>query len=401
MFTSSKLWTRPFIVIVIMAFLFFLCLQILTAGFPAYITDMKYNPTQAGLMTTVFMLAAIITRPIFSLYIMKANLKFTSIISLILLAIAIGLSYGQESVRLLLFLRVLHGIGFGIVSTLLSTLATFMIPKNRLGEGIGYYGMATSVGTSIAPMLALSILQYWSYNLLIGLSVILTAGALMLSFFMKSPNLNVASTRYPNTATAQATEKKSFIAYAFDRKALVPCLLAILFTITLGGVISFLRELGKEVGLEGTTPLFYLALTIVMIAVRPISGRLFDNYGHKIIILPAILCGIIGLLLLAFTSNTPMLLLAGVCYGVAYGTVTPSLQAIAVSSVSREKHGTANAMFFSAMDLGVAIGSTGLGLLASATSYRFIYGFSVVSLIALLIAYSFTYLKIRRVESSV
>jgi MFS family permease len=136
-----------------------------------------------------------------------------------------------------------------------------------------------------------------------------------------------------------------------------------------------------------------------MIVIRPISGRLFDNYGHKIIILPAILSGIIGLILLAFTSNTPTLLLAGICYGVAYGTVTPSLQAIAVSSVSRDKHGTANAMFFSAMDLGVAIGSTGLGLLASATSYRFIYGFSVVPLIALIIAYSFIYLKKRQPEA--
>jgi len=34
------------------------------------------------------------------------------------------------------------------------------MPAKRIGEGIGYYGMATSGGTSFAPMIALAVLQY-------------------------------------------------------------------------------------------------------------------------------------------------------------------------------------------------------------------------------------------------
>ncbi|MFB6467440.1 MFS transporter [Cytobacillus sp. Hz8] len=52
--------------------------------------------------------------------------------------------------------------------------------------------------------------------------------------------------------------------------------------------------------------------------------------------------------------------------------VTPTLQALAVSFVAREKQGTANAMFFSCMDLGMAIGSIGLGMLEGLAGYHFI-----------------------------
>jgi predicted MFS family arabinose efflux permease len=50
-------------------------------------------------------------------------------------------------------------------------------------------------------------------------------------------------------------------------------------------------------------------------------------------------------------------------------------------------------MYFSSMDLGMAIGSTGLGVLASYTGYHFIYGFSILFLVALLITYTLLFVK--------
>lgn len=381
----SKLWTGQFTAIVVMAFLFFLCLQILTAGFPAYITE-KHNPTQAGLMTTVFMIAAIVTRPLIGYLFHKLNMKWMSIITLIFLAITIAISFGQDSVPMLLLLRALHGIGFGIITTIFSTLATNIIPIKRIGEGIGYYGLATSVGTSIAPMFALSILFYFSYNLLIILSVILTVATLILSFFIKAPQ---------KAQPSQIKENKiSFKEYAFDKRALLPCLLTSFFTVSLGGIVSFLKELGKEAELGSAVSVFFLIMAVVMTIVRPISGRIFDSYGHKILVYSGAICGIIGLFLLSITQGTFTLFLAGAFYGISYGVTTPTLQAIAVSNVNKEKQGTANAMYFSCMDLGMAVGSTGLGFLASHTSFHFIYGFSALFIVVLLFVYTISFRKL-------
>jgi MFS family permease len=388
---SPKLWTRKFTAIVSMAFLFFLCLQLLTAGFPAFITDIKDNPTKGGLMTTVFMVAAIVTRPFIGFLMNRVNIKVISIFSFAFIVVTVGLSYGQDSVPFLLLLRVFHGIGFGIMSTILATMATSIIPKKKLGEGIGYYGLATSVGTSMGPMLGVAVLQYFSFNLLLILSVLLAIITLIFSFFINSPPKPVSN--------KPEKEKGTFKKYAFDKTAFVPCILTSFFTITLGGVISFLKELGKEANIEGSISLFFLVMAIVMIVARPISGRLFDSWGHKLIIYPATVCGIIGLFLLSITHNTFTLLLAGLFYGIAYGTVTPTLQAIAVSVVTKDKQGTANAMYFSSMDLGMAIGSTGLGILASYTGYHFIYGFSILCLVGLLLTYTILYGKRKRLDS--
>lgn len=382
---TSKLWTAQFTAIVLMAFLFFLCLQLLTAGFPAFITDVKNNPAQGGLMTTVFMAAAIATRPFVSSLMQKMDNKKLSLLSLGFIALSVGLCFGQNSVGFLLLLRVFHGIGFGIITTIFSTMATNMIPTHRLGEGIGYYGLATSVGTSLGPMLALALLQVFSFNTLIILSITLTIITLVLNLFVKGPKTAVP--------VKNTVHKVSFMEHAFERKAFTPAILTAFFSITLGGVISFLRELGKEANIVASISLFFLVITIMMIMVRPVSGRMFDKYGHKVIIYPATIAGIIGLSLLAFTQNTLTLLIAAVFYGIAYGTVTPTLQALAVSSVPKEKQGTANAMYFSSMDLGMALGSTGLGIMASYTSYHFLYGFSVVFLLGLLLAYTLIFVK--------
>ncbi|WP_226086965.1 MFS transporter [Mesobacillus sp. S13] len=379
---TSRLWTAQFTAIVIMAFLFFLCLQLLTAGFPAFITDIKNNPAQGGLMTTVFMVSAIAIRPFVPSLMQKMDNKKLSVISLGFIAISVALSFGQDSVALLLLLRIFHGIGFGIITTIFSTMATNIIPAHRLGEGIGYYGMATSVGTSLGPVLALALLQVFSFNLLIVLSVGLTLLTLLLNLFIKGP-------RKP--AKMSTIQKGYFREHAFDRHAFTPAILTAFFSITLGGVVSFLRELGKEAGLGATISLFFLVLTIVMVIIRPFSGRIYDRFGHKFIIYPAVVSGIIGLTLLAITQNTMTLLVAAVFYGLAYGTVAPTLQALAVGAVQKEKQGTANAMYFSSMDLGMALGSAGLGLLASYTSYHFIYGFSVIFLVGLMLAYTFVF----------
>ncbi|MEW8972383.1 MAG: MFS transporter [Mesobacillus sp.] len=387
---TSRLWTAQFTAIVIMAFLFFLCLQLLTAGFPAFITDIKNNPAQGGLMTTVFMVSAIAIRPFVPSLMQKMDNKKLSLISLGFIAVSVALSFGQDSLALLLLLRIFHGIGFGIITTIFSTMATNIIPAHRLGEGIGYYGMATSVGTSLGPMLALALLQVFSFNLLIVLSVGLTLLTLLLNLFIKDP-------RKPAKKMA-TVQKGHFREHAFDRHAFTPAILTAFFSITLGGVVSFLRELGKEAGLGATISLFFLVLTIVMVVIRPFSGRIYDRFGHKFIIYPAVISGIIGLTLLAVTQNTMTLLIAAVFYGLAYGTVAPTLQALAVSAVPKEKQGTANAMYFSSMDLGMALGSSGLGLLAAYTSYHFIYGFSVVFLVGLLLAYTLIFVLKKKPE---
>ncbi|MDR7855505.1 MFS transporter [Tissierella sp.] len=382
---ENKIFTAQFIIVILMALSLFLSVMFLTSGIPANITATTGNAFIGGMMTTFFMIAAIITRPIIGYIIKKVNVKSLNIMTIIILSILIFSLSITNSIALMLFIRVLQGICFGILSTSMATMATNVIPAKRMGEGIGYYGMATSGGTSFAPMIALSILQAFSYKALILTSTALAIATLVLTLLSSNNKKEKRS-----DVTSDVIEKISFTEYAFDLRALLPCIIVLFFSFTLGGVTSFLKPLGKEAGIEATISLFFLVESIVLLISKAASGIIYDRLGHKVIMYPAAICGIIGLYLLSIVDSTTILLVAAVFYGIAYGFLTPTLQTVAVSRVDKKKHGTANAMYLSFMDLGMAMGSPILGIVAGAQGYRVIYSISIIFIVVLILLYAFT-----------
>jgi MFS family permease len=386
---TSRLWTPQFILIIFVTFLFFLCLQMLTAGFPVFVTGLKSNPAEGGLMTTVFMLAAIFTRPVIGILIHKMNIKLILGITLLLVTGVIFLSYGQTSLSSLVVIRILHGIGFGIGSTLLATLATALIPHERLGEGIGYFGMATSLGTTLGPSLALSFVHSFSFNVTILVTAAIAALGFITSLLVKNPEQSQKS-------EPKIEQKGSILQYAFDKKALLPCFLVFLFYLTFSGIVNFINGLGEEVHLGGKVSIFFLLNAIVTVMIRPFSGKIYDRMGHKYLIYPACVVGISGLIIMALTRNFATLIVAAIVYGMAYGIMQPTFQAWAVSRVTPDKKGTANAMALSFMDLGMALGAITLGGVAGQFDYRSMYGISSFLIVILLILYSMANARTRK-----
>lgn len=350
----------------------------MNAGFPVFVTQITGNPAIGGAMMTAFMIAAIITRPFVSTLLHRIEIKKTIAITLGIIFFCVFLSYEQTSIPFLLFIRVIEGIGFGIITTLLATLITLHIPSDRIGEGIGYFSMATSLGASLAPVLALSIIHSYSFNFLLLLAIVILISVLGCNMLLQRANSN-----------HNHTIRRTIIQYVFDKGALLPSILVMLLCITFGGVFNFIDGLGKETGLGAQITFFFVTFVVLMLFVRPISGKIFDKKGHKALILSASFLGIIGLLLLALTKNMFILLTAAVFYSVCYGALQPTLQSWAVSQVSPEKKATANAMILNGMDLGMAIGSPILGVIAGYTSYKSMFGYSSICLILLLAIYLF------------
>ena len=188
---GGKLWTRQYIMALMLTFLFFLSLQSLLGGFPIYVTTLSNNPTYGGLMTTAFMIAAVISRLFLGLCLRYLNQKALLILSLIGMLLFIFVTTFTNSIVLFTILRILQGIAFGFITTLLATITTNLIPDHRLGEGIGYFGLATSVGTTSGPFLAISMINVYSFESVLYFSLILiiviTIGSLALK---TSPNIN-------------------------------------------------------------------------------------------------------------------------------------------------------------------------------------------------------------------
>lgn len=384
--TKEKLWTREFIMLTICNLLLFLNLQMILSPLPGYVKDHFHaNPFTVSLFTTVFSLSAIAAR----LYSAKAleRGKRNSILFLgLTLALLATLGYlWSGTLALLLLMRVIFGIGFGMGSTTLPTMASGIIPIRRLGEGMGYFGLSTSIALSLGPVIGSMLLEQQGFSTLVYATLIVIALIFPLVYPL-SKKVKPAAAAIPKEFTAVPSKK------GFPKALLLPSLLNLLMSVTYGGLLSFINLFGKEANLANAS-LFFLFNAAAVVLIRPISGKVYDNKGHIALLIPAAAFLIGGLWLLSYSTTTGFLALAALCYGLGFGTAQPTLQSWMLQQVTPQKQGMANSMYFNSLDLGVAIGAIVLGQIAAHSNYSTMYRYSSLFLVLFVVSYAFYLIK--------
>ncbi|XRD26359.1 MFS transporter [Lysinibacillus fusiformis] len=159
----------------------------------------------------------------------------------------------------------------------------------------------------------------------------------------------------------------------FERKALPVAAIASLVAFSYASVLSFLSVYAQQKDLMAVASLFYAVFAAAMLITRPYTGKLYDTKGPQFVILPGIISFAIGLIMLAFVEGPILFLSAAIFVGFGYGAVTTSLQALAVQSTAIQRSGYATATYFTMFDLGIALGSYILGMVAVQAGYASVY----------------------------
>ncbi|MCG7343969.1 MFS transporter [Sporosarcina sp. ACRSL] len=377
---KAKLWTNQYVIIILLSLVMFASFYMITAGFPIFVSTISNNPAIAGIMTTTLMLASLVTRFFASVIIQKVNMKLLLIISIIYFLGTIALTFVNDSIGFLIFIRALQGIGFSMLTILVFTISSNIVPRSRLGEGIVFFAMSTSVGTTLGPLIAIAYLANFSFRSMMMLTLGLMSFSLVCSFFTKN-------TVPQNKESAKATTNEPFYKYMFDKRVLLPCILVALNYVAIAGTVNFIGAFGKEIGVGGRISQFFIAQGIAMVIIRAFSGKIFDRFGHRILIIPAAISGAAGLVLLGFSKSMLMVLISGVLFGIAFAVIHPTIQAWALQLVPEEKKATANSMLLIFIDGGLALGSVGLGLLAKSVGYGLTFTYSAATMIIILMVY--------------
>ncbi|MCY8466183.1 MFS transporter [Bacillus atrophaeus] len=370
---KQKIFNKSFLFLFISNFLVFIGFEMLLPILPAYLLSMNASSIQVGLMTTLFTLGAVLIRPFVGYYLIDNQRKSLAIIASAALMIITMLYPFLHIIWLLLLLRLFHGAAWGVSTTANSTIVVDLIPKTRLGEGIGYFSISTTVGAIIAPSVGILIYGTFSFNILIWSSVVLSLMAVIALQFVYSP-APVKHERKPF----------KFFEAIFEKDAWFPALLTVITTLGFGAIITFLVLFGKQKGLDHIF-LFFLINATVSTLLRPFTGKWYDKKGPWSIIVVAALLGFLSLVMLSYTTNNLYLIIAAIFFGAGYGTVMPCLQTWTVQKVSEEKSGAANAIFLSSFDVGVGVSAFVLGILAEWMSLEMI--FRIVSLSFIFVAF--------------
>ncbi|WP_431029958.1 MFS transporter [Lysinibacillus sp. LZ02] len=363
---KNQIFTKRFIALFLTNLSIFLVFYALIATLPLYVTgNLGRTDDDAGLLVTAFLISAIIVRPFSGKLLDIYGKKKILVLSVVLYLVCTILYLFVQPFAILLVLRFFQGIWFSIATTAAGALAADIVPKERKGAGLGYYTMSTNLAVVIGPFIGLLVVQAVSFKLLfIVLSVIGLLGCL------------IALTIRTNDLVAPEVEGRRFhftFDDLFERKALPIAFLAALLALSYSSVLSFISIYAEQRDMLTVASYFYAVFAAAMLITRPFTGKLYDQKGPRFVMIPSFIIFSVGLFLLAFMASAWQFIVAAICIGIGYGTLTTSMQSQAVQSALQNRSGYATATYFTLFDSGIAVGSYVLGLLAVTFNYQMVY----------------------------
>lgn len=380
----NQIFTKCFLALFFTNMAVFLVFYALITTLPLYVTnELGGTEDAAGLLVTVFLVSAIIVRPFCGKLLDIYGKKKMLIHSLIFYFICSILYCFLKPFALLIALRFFQGIWFSILTTASGAIAADIVPAHRKGAGLGYFAMSTNLAVVLGPFLGLLIIQHFSYDVMfIVMALFVLVGALF------AMSIDKDGLTEPNPDATLSFQLGDLI----EKKAIPVAVFGLFVAFSYSSVLSFISLYAEEKDLLTAASYFYAVFAVAMLSIRPLTGKIYDLYGPKFVVLPAFIAFAVGLYLLAIMNSMVLLLLSAVFVGIGYGTLSTSLQAEAVQMTMKERSAYATATFFTLFDTGIALGSYIFGLIVICFDYAFIYIFSSLVACVLFLAY-FIYSK--------
>lgn len=374
----TRLWSVEYILAIILNALPVATTSMLVTTLPLFAISNGSGEADAGLVTTVFTISALLFRPLTG-YIVDTRGRKIVMLAGLGITIAVCLFYIQAAGLLfLLFLRFIHGIGFSAQSTAASTIIADVVPASKRSEGIGHGGIVASIVAAIGPALGLSIISSSGFSPLFNTTLGICIVGLIIAIIFKETKNNISEDglnpdRSVATIERPPKTKKSSIIHKFIEKTSIPVSLVLFFiAISIGGIITFLPSYAETQGIHDISMFFWIYAGALIVS-RPLVGWVGGRIGVSKLILPGVAILVGCFVLLGFSNDQEMFLSAGILYGLGMGLIQPALAALVVSLCPQNRRGVANATFFSTMDLGVAVGAILLGIIAETSGYASIF----------------------------
>ncbi|WP_091496983.1 MFS transporter [Amphibacillus marinus] len=370
---QEKIWTKDFAMVCSANFFIFLGFQMTLPTLPLLVQELGGTDQIIGLITGIFTLSSLLFRPYAGHALETRGRQFIYMLGLAIFVISVGSYAIIPSIMLLFVMRMVQGVGWGLSTTATGTIATDLIPQARRGEGMGYFGLSGNLALALGPTLGLALVGRLSF-----FQLFLIIGSLGVVSLILATRINYKKVEaLPNKSTTVKFD-------VFEKSAVKPSILLFFVTTTFGGVASFLPLYTEQRGITGIE-YYFLLYALALLLSRTFSGKLYDLKGHIAVFLPGAVLVILAMVTLFWLPGSWALYLAGILYGLGFGSIQPATQAWAINSAPANRRGMANATFFGSFDLGVGAGAMIFGAVASSLGYNFIYlfaaGFVVISML--------------------
>ena len=372
---KTKLWSKNFVLILIVNFLIFTNHFMIISTFPFYIESLGGTAAVAGAAATLFSVVAVVCRPFVGWMLDNGKRKTILLIGIIGMCL-MPLGYIIVPVLFINFIfRMIHGSALSFSSTGCSTITTDIIPKTRFAEGMGMFGMAIALATAFAPALGLTLMSHLGYRILFAAAALIMVCAFILIFLVKTPPINAA-------------KKPMRLKQLINRDAVPASVTIVMFMITFGTIENFVAKFANANSLP-SGGIYFAIMSGMVLLTRITTRRVADRRGEGPFVYTCNASMFAAFMLLAFIPNTITFIFSAVLAGYGFGGIEPALQTMAVRNSPPERRGSANSTFLSAYDIGIGLGGGVAGYLITELGYGPMFAILALSNIVSIAIYLF------------
>lgn len=338
---------------------------------PFYLADaFSASNTDIGSALSSYTLAALLMRP-FSGYLMDSfSRKPLYIVAFVAYTIIFGSYILAWCLATFVVLRMLHGFAFGMVTVGGNTIVIDVMPSERRGEGVGYYGIANNMAMSVGPMIGLFLHAYHSYTFIFVCSCMVSALGLGCATLVR----------------VKPRPKISRPPLSLDRfiltKGIVAGVSLLMLSMPYGITTTYIAMYGDEIGSLVSSGVFFTLMAIGIATSRIFSGKLVDKgYLTQVIkvsmLLTIVVFAMLGLCKFVSTMSasgaTVLFLTSALFMGISFGILFPAYNTLFVNLASNNQRATAISTYLTSWDLGVGSGLLWGGFVSEVVGFDKVY----------------------------
>ena len=353
----GKPYNRSLLVVVLLIGTFCTVLNqtLLTTAFPTLMNAFDITASDVQWLTTGFLLVNGIMIPITAWLINKFNSKNLYLTAMTIFLIGTIACFAAPNFSILLLGRLIQAAGVGISMPLLQNIMLSIFPPEKRGSAMGMSGIVIGLAPALGPTLSGWIIDHYTWRYLFGMVIPIVILVLILAVFLMKSVIELSHPKIDIFSAILSTIGFGTLLYGFSSVGdkgwgsvevisfLVVGVLFIAFfawrqlhiehpflelrvfsskTFTLAAILSGVTNMAL-VGAEMVLPLYIqnirgesafhsglmlLPGALVMGAMMPITGAIFDKYGAKRLAFTGMFFLTAATLPFAFlTKDTPIL----------------------------------------------------------------------------------------------
>ena len=376
---KKSLFDLQFTLLCVSSLLFFASFNMIVPDLYDYLESMGGGELK-GLIIALFTVTAGLSRP-FSGKLADTVGRVPVMIFGVGVCVLMGLLYPiVNSIWALLLLRLLHGFSTGFKPTGTSAFIADIVPTDRRGEAMGYFGVFGSTGMAIGPSFGPWITANFSLDVMFYISAAIAFLSIAILFGMKE------------TLEDKQRFKWSLLKIKKDEilepRVFNPSVTLLLTSFTFGAAITLAPDMAIQMGFpQEQKGIFFTVFVVCSLLVRIVAGKISDRYGRVIVLKVAIAMIIVANIAVGLANSQFMFVVSAAVFGLAIGMNSPTIYAWTIDLSLDRARGKGIATMYIALEIGIGLGAFVAGYIYSNEVENIPYVFytcAILSALALL-----------------